>query len=54
VTDDGVGFDPDQVSRGLGLGGMADRLEAIGGRLDVRSSPGAGTTIAGVVPIRST
>jgi signal transduction histidine kinase len=36
---------------GTGLQGMADRLDAVGGRLEVRSSPGAGTTIAGRVAL---
>jgi hypothetical protein len=37
----------------VSLQGMADRLDAVGGSLDVRSAPGAGTTIAGRVPARS-
>jgi signal transduction histidine kinase len=51
VTDDGAGFDPGSRGYGTGLQGMADRLHAHGGRLDVRSAPGAGTTIAGHLPI---
>jgi signal transduction histidine kinase len=31
---------------------VADRLAAIDGTLEVRSSPGAGTTIVGIVPVR--
>ena len=50
VADEGPGFDPAVVSFGTGLQGMADRVEAIGGRLEVRSSPGAGTVVAGSVP----
>jgi signal transduction histidine kinase len=50
VTDDGSGFDPAAVSSGSGLQGMADRLAAIGGVLEVRSAPGDGTTVAGRVP----
>ena len=46
MTDDGAGFDPESRGYGTGLQGMADRLHAHGGSLDVRSSPGAGTTIA--------
>jgi signal transduction histidine kinase len=30
---------------------MADRLDAIGGTLDVRSEPGAGTTFVGRIPV---
>jgi signal transduction histidine kinase len=39
---------------GSGLRNMADRLAALGGRLEVRSVPGQGTTITGHLPIRST
>ena len=46
IQDDGVGgADP----RGSGLQGLADRLAVLGGRLDVRSVPGAGTTVTGSV-----
>ncbi|MEA2522073.1 MAG: hypothetical protein QOI81_1719 [Actinomycetota bacterium] len=50
VSDDGQGFDPASTGYGTGLRGMADRLEALGGSLDVRSAPGAGTTVVGRVP----
>jgi signal transduction histidine kinase len=52
VTDDGAGFDPVSRGYGTGLQGMADRLHAHGGTLDVRSAPGAGTTICGRLPCR--
>jgi len=51
VTDDGVGFDPGGSSYGTGLQGIADRLAALGGEIDIRSTPGAGTTVAGVLPV---
>jgi signal transduction histidine kinase len=51
VTDDGRGFDPDSNVDGTGLQGMADRLDAIGGTLDVTSAPGSGTTVTGRVPV---
>jgi signal transduction histidine kinase len=51
VSDDGCGFEPDATGYGTGLQGMADRLDAIGGSLGVESSPGAGTTITGRVPL---
>jgi signal transduction histidine kinase len=50
VVDDGVGFDLDATTRGTGLQGIADRLDALGGRLDIRTAPGAGTTLVGLVP----
>jgi signal transduction histidine kinase len=51
VRDDGRGFDPASTTYGTGLQGIADRMDAIGGELDVRSSPGAGTVVVGVVPV---
>lgn len=48
AVDDGRGTDA--VVLGHGLTGMRERLEALGGRLEVRSSPGAGFAIDGRVP----
>jgi signal transduction histidine kinase len=50
VTDDGIGFDPVVTGHGSGLQGIADRLAALGGELEIRSSPGSGTTVAGRLP----
>jgi signal transduction histidine kinase len=50
VVDDGRGFDDSSNVHGTGLQGMADRLDAIGGSLEVRSAPDQGTTISGTVP----
>ena len=48
VTDDGAGgADP---ARGSGLRGLADRVEALGGRLIVESAPGAGTRLEAELP----
>jgi signal transduction histidine kinase len=51
VRDDGSGFDLDRTARGTGLQGMEDRLEALGGRLEVTSAPGRGTTVEGRIPV---
>ena len=52
VADDGKGFEPQRVRRGsYGLTGMRDRLSAVDGQLTVRSSRGAGTTVAGHVHV---
>ncbi len=51
ITDDGGGFDTSTTSYGTGLQGMADRLAALGGDLEVRSERGRGTTVAGRVPV---
>jgi len=47
IQDDGVGFDlaAAQAGGGLGLPGMAERAQKIGGRLDIESAPGRGTRV---------
>jgi two-component system, NarL family, sensor kinase len=47
VVDDGVGFVPGALSDAgrFGLRGMHDLIEEAGGRLDVDSGPGRGTTV---------
>jgi signal transduction histidine kinase len=49
VVDDGRGFDPDEA-KGSGIQGMADRLDAIGGSLEITSEPDAGTVVRGRIP----
>jgi signal transduction histidine kinase len=51
VTDDGRGFDPTETSYGMGLQGISDRLRALDGHLEVRSAPGSGTIVSGVIPV---
>ena len=51
VRDDGTGGA--DIGHGSGLRGLADRLEALGGRLELDSPPGAGTTLIGELPLRS-
>jgi signal transduction histidine kinase len=53
VSDDGIGFDPARTelrSRHLGLTSMEERARELGGRLEILSSPGAGTTVRLEVP----
>jgi signal transduction histidine kinase len=47
VSDDGRGFDGVAVKRGAGLTNMSDRIDALGGRLDVSSTLGRGTRVLG-------
>jgi signal transduction histidine kinase len=51
ISDDGAGLPATGLRAGSGLQGMADRLAAHGGTLDVRSEPGRGTTISGRLPV---
>jgi signal transduction histidine kinase len=49
VADDGVGGAT--IGGGTGLVGLADRVEALGGRLAVKSPPGRGTRVTVEVPL---
>ncbi len=53
VEDDGKGFEPATVVRSSGLQNMRDRLEALGGSLEVTSAPGRGTRVYGTIPLRT-
>ena len=55
ITDDGVGFDrggfwPRTGGKGLGLIGIQERVSALHGTLDIRSSPGTGTRLSISIP----
>jgi signal transduction histidine kinase len=50
VADDGAGLDPSASPAGTGIQGMTDRVEALGGTLQVRTTLGRGTTISGRLP----
>ena len=58
IRDEGRGFElrdpgasPDEGHLGVGLAGMRERAEAVGGTLDVQTSPGRGTTVRAAVPL---
>jgi signal transduction histidine kinase len=52
VADDGAGFDPAAAGGrgGMGLPGMRERVQRLGGRLAIESEPGCGTTVRVEVP----
>jgi signal transduction histidine kinase len=58
VEDDGLGFDPVKVmsmavkTRTFGLFSIRQRLEYLGGRLDIKSSPGQGTKVTIIAPLK--
>ena len=51
VQDDGVGFDPSQ-EKGMGMLGMEERVERLGGRFNVESQPGHGAVLSIRFPMR--
>jgi signal transduction histidine kinase len=59
IRDDGQGFDVAATlarrgDRGLGLIGMRERVEALGGKLSIESSPGRGTEVSLTIPVGNT
>ena len=50
VEDSGRGFDPRSTPDGAGLTSVRDRVETVGGRVDIDTAPGRGTAVSGVVP----
>jgi len=59
IEDDGEGFDPASISatavdgRGLGLAGIRERVELLGGSAVIESAPGQGTRVVLTVPLAS-
>jgi signal transduction histidine kinase len=51
VIDDGVGFESREKGLGVGFVNMNDRLGAVGGSLQVDSTPGRGTRVKGSLPL---
>jgi signal transduction histidine kinase len=52
IRDDGAGFDQSTPTSGRGLTGMRERIELLGGEIDVSSKPGEGTEISARVPLQ--
>jgi signal transduction histidine kinase len=57
VRDEGRGFRPDEATKSngpgerVGLSGMRERLSLLGGRFDLQSEPGSGTTVTAEVDL---
>jgi signal transduction histidine kinase len=53
IRDHGKGFQSDSTKRGSGLQNMEDRMDALGGTIEVSSAPGSGTIVTACLPIGS-
>ena len=55
IHDNGRGFDPEDpsISKSLGLLGMRERAAILGGRVNISSAPGKGTTVTAWIPLQS-
>jgi signal transduction histidine kinase len=54
IQDNGQGFAPDKVRKGLGLNNIRNRAELFGGNVTIKTAPGAGCTLNVMVPDRCT
>ncbi len=52
VSDDGRGFEPASVRDGVGLSAMRERIEGLGGKIELKSAAGEGTRVTLKVPLR--
>ena len=50
IDDDGQGFDVEMTTWGMGLNNLRERVESLGGVLQVESTPGSGTTVRATFP----
>lgn len=50
ISDDGSGFDPVTVERGMGLANLQTRVENMSGTMAIQSEPGRGTTVYATIP----
>lgn len=51
ISDDGIGMDLAHAHDGFGLAGMRERLELLGGELEVRGAPGESVVVAAALPL---
>ncbi|CAA9392721.1 MAG: hypothetical protein AVDCRST_MAG22-710 [uncultured Rubrobacteraceae bacterium] len=53
VIDDGKGFDTASTRAGVGISAMRERVEGLGGRIEIKSQPGGGTNVTVTVPLEA-
>ena len=53
VIDDGKGFDTASTRAGVGISAMRERVEGLGGRIEIESQPGGGTNVTVTVPLEA-
>jgi two-component system, NarL family, sensor histidine kinase UhpB len=54
ITDDGVGFDPQQKARGIGLKNISSRVDFYEGNMEIMSAPGKGCALNITIPLERT
>ena len=51
ITDDGIGFDPKTVRKGIGLANIQRRVEMVAGTFNINASPGKGCKLEISIPL---
>jgi signal transduction histidine kinase len=51
IKDDGIGFDPEAVTKGIGLSGMKERVRLLNGKMSIKSKPGKATHLYFQIPL---
>lgn len=51
IRDDGQGFNPQTVQKGMGLNNLQERVQTLHGSLTIQSAPGKGTSISATIPL---
>ena len=51
VSDDGIGFDPAVKTNGLGLAGLKERINSLGGDFSLKTAKGTGTSVVMLLPM---
>ena len=51
VEDDGIGFDPQQMLKGMGTDNIANRIQFLRGELNIQTAPGKGTSTLATIPL---
>jgi signal transduction histidine kinase len=52
IQDNGRGFVPEKVRKGLGLNNIRNRAELLGGKVHIKAAPGAGCILKVVIPFQ--
>lgn len=53
VEDDGIGFDPATVQKGMGTGNIANRIQFLRGELNIQTAPGKGASTLVTIPLEN-
>ena len=53
ITDDGIGFDPANYKKGLGISSITNRAGLFNGKVEIDTAPGKGCSLSVIIPIEN-